>query len=101
VGILRELLGHIWFFRTTIRYGSCAGEEIEGVQKLLGDRQISPFSVDFSGNTLLHMRSSKLKNTENMLTSLQYSTWEHKADICIFFFEMGLTGEETNVAVDY
>jgi hypothetical protein len=42
----------------------CFRGDLAGVQKLLGDRQISPFSVDEDGDTLLHVsRSSSNKHS--------------------------------------
>jgi hypothetical protein len=36
----------------------CFRGDLTGIQKLLGDRQISPFSVDEDGDTLLHVSRS-------------------------------------------
>ena len=35
----------------------CHDGDLKGIQKLLGDRQVSPFSVDAVGDTLLHVGS--------------------------------------------
>ena len=40
----------------------CFRGDLTGIQKLLGDRQISPFSVDEDGDTLLHVSRSNSNN---------------------------------------
>lgn len=40
----------------------CYRGDLTGIQKLLGDRQISPFSVDEDGDTLLHVSRSNSNN---------------------------------------
>ncbi|PMD26282.1 hypothetical protein NA56DRAFT_341580 [Hyaloscypha hepaticicola] len=57
----------------------CFRGDLTGIQELLGDRQISPFSVDEDGDTLLH-----------------HSAVSYQAELCKFLFEIGLTGRETN-----
>jgi hypothetical protein len=39
------------------RWEMCFDGDVKGIQKLIGDRQISPFSIDIYGNTLLQVRS--------------------------------------------
>jgi hypothetical protein len=46
----------------------CGQGDLKGLQKLLNDRHISPFSVDGLGNTLLHVRFS-IRISSNFLES--------------------------------
>jgi hypothetical protein len=41
-------------------WGMCHWGDLTGIQKLLGKREISPFSVNERGNTLLHVSRSSL-----------------------------------------
>ncbi len=40
-------------------WAMCTQGDLAGIQKLLGDRQISPFSVNKGGDTLLHVSRSR------------------------------------------
>jgi hypothetical protein len=42
-------------------WNMCWGGNLKGIQKLLSDRQISPFSIDDRGNTMLHVRAPSWK----------------------------------------
>ncbi|KAE9365956.1 hypothetical protein N431DRAFT_385949 [Stipitochalara longipes BDJ] len=57
----------------------CWEGDLKGIQKLLSDREISPFSVNQRGRTLLHVSAD----------------W-CQAEVCNFFFELGYTGRETD-----
>jgi hypothetical protein len=58
-------------------WGMCQSGDVIGIQKLFSERQLSPFSVDPWGNTLLHVRlewprrvSPKLSNNSLALGAL-------------------------------
>lgn len=58
----------------------CRCGDLEGVQTLLSSRQVSPFSVDTDGTTLLHIASACFQ-----------------IKICEFLFNLGLNGQEVTV----
>ncbi|KAH8743361.1 hypothetical protein F5882DRAFT_446616 [Hyaloscypha sp. PMI_1271] len=57
----------------------CKRGDIKGIQSLFSERQVSPFSINSSGRTLLHCSANN-----------------HRPELCRFLMNVGLTGQETD-----
>jgi hypothetical protein len=51
-------------------WNMCRMGDLNGIQKLLSARQISPFSVDSDGDTLLHVRSTFFYRKDSILKDI-------------------------------
>jgi hypothetical protein len=76
-------------------WSMCQANDVDSVQRLFSTRQVSPFSVDSSGRTLLHVRTI-IRDRISKITFIQEATVFLAPEVCRLLFSLGLKGDETN-----
>ncbi len=69
--------------------GMCRNGDLEGVQNELANGTVSPFVVDETGWTLLHVISS-VKSRVSMLIFVQWAVYYIQPEICSLLLRLGL-----------
>jgi hypothetical protein len=73
----------------------CETNDVEGMKRLFSNRQVSPFSVNPNGWTLLHVRTI-MQDGISEITFLQEATHHLALEVCRLLFNLGSNGDETN-----
>ena len=78
-------------------FRTCEKGDLQGLQALLSSRTVSPFVVNESGDSLLHVSGSQImRTTQYRLNTIKRAVLHKRPEVCRFLVEIGVDLNHTD-----